>query len=365
MKLRGLFSIASLLFLLIPSWVSAQNHSATFSMGRIVATAPDQRPAAMNSYIFDYSISWRTSGSDYWKFYHRYPDFGFRFSYAKMPHGIAGNRFGAVGFMQVPLRRPLLDWSVGLGLSAYTQPYSLTANLSNGYIGSIVNCLIDLGLIYKVPIEEGGSLTLQGRFLHTSNGYLRKPNLGLNYWQLGLGYDLSPIRSADVVARGALHVADSVTCTFRPENHFFISYAPGIVQSRHKLKDGYYYTYTSEAGYLRRFHPCHAWGANIDVMMNGSHPEWLRARHEVPPLAYLGACALYEGFYGPMSIRLSIGMNITRSSLIYIPIYERVGLYYHFGKGDRHYAGLAMKAYMGHVDYLEWTYGILFPKPRG
>lgn len=312
----------------------------------------------MSTYSIDYSISWRTSGSDYWKYHHHYPDFGFRFSYAKMPHGIAGNRFGAVGFMQVPLRMPLLDWSVGLGLSAYTQPYSLTLNQSNDYIGSVLNCLIDLGLIYKIPIEECGFLTLQGRFLHTSNGYIRKPNLGLNFWQLGLGYELSPMRSVDVVGRGALEVVDSVFRTFRPENHLFLSYAPGLVQSRHSLKDGWYYCYTAEVGFQRRFHPCHAWGMNLDVMMNGSHPEWLVARHEVPPPTYLGASALYESFYGPMSIRLSLGMNITRSSLIYIPVYERVGLFYHFG--EHHYAGLAMKAYMGHVDYLEWTYGFNF-----
>lgn len=355
-------SIVMLVLLLLssPAPAQAQHPCATFSMGRILATAPDQRPVAMNAYLFDYALSWRSSGPDYWKYYHRYPDFGFRLSYAKMPFGVAGNRFGAVGFMQVPIR-PCFDWSVGLGLSAYTEPYSATFDKANDYIGSVLNCLIDLGLIYKIPVDDEGTVALQARFLHTSNGYIRKPNLGLNYWQFGIGYDLAPVRNLSLVDPEAVAVTDSVELYFRPSNHVFLSYAPGVVQSRHKLKDGYYYTYTAEVGFLRRFHPCHVWGANLDVMMNGSHPEWLRARHEVPPPAYLGGCVLYEGFYGPMSIRLSIGMNITRSSLIYIPVYERVGLFFHFGREGRQYGGLAMKAYMGHVDYLEWTYGLMLP----
>lgn len=341
--------------MLLPWGAVAQQHSATVSMGRIVATAADQRAAAMNTYGIDYAISWRTSGDEYWMAYHRYPDFGFRFSMAKMPHGVAGNRFGAVGYMQVPIRASF-DWSVGLGLSAYTQPYSLTADPANGYIGSVINCLVDVGAIYKIPVDEGGNLALQARFLHTSNGYIRKPNLGLNYWQLGIGYDISPFRSRSECMGGV-----AKDTAFVATNNLFASYAPGFVQSRHKLKDGYYYTYTAEVGYLRRFHPCHAWGANLDVMMNGSHPEWIVARREVPPLTYLGVCGLYEGFYGPMSIRLSVGMNITQSSLIYIPVYERVGLFYHFGSRYHQYAGIAMKAYMGHVDYIEWTYGLQLP----
>ena len=72
---------------------------------------------------------------------------------------------------------------------------------------------------------------------------------------------------------------------------------------------------------------------------------------------YLSAMATAEVFWGPVSLRLGLGSLVMGSTQISIPYYERVALYYNFG---RQYVGVSLNAHGGRVEFIEWTYGIRF-----
>ena len=70
------------------------------------------------------------------------------------------------------------------------------------------------------------------------------------------------------------------------------------------------------------------------------------------------AMAFAEFFWGPVSLKAGIGPNIVVSPQVTIPYYERLGVYYNFGNN---YAGVAVNAHGGRVEFIEWTYGRRFP----
>ena len=335
----------------------AQIHSGAFTMGYTIPNESKYPYVGQSTYGIEYAYSKRIEGGEYWKQFWQWPTFGLRASIANSPNGIAGTRLGVNGFMQVPIANNF-EWTLGLGLSAYTKPFAVTHDYRNHFIGSVINCLIDLGVLYRIPIQDIGSADISLRFLHSSNGYLQKPNQGLNFVQFGMGYSFAPNGMA---SHSSFDINENPN-HYPLKNSLFISVAPGIVQSRITNIFNYYYTYTVQFGYMRRFHPCMAYGINLDIMQNGSHPMWLEAIDEYYPLPfYLGICANYECYFGPFSVRLSLGTNLTYSSLVSLPFYEHVGGFYHFGDKLKQYAGLSLKAYAAHIDYIEWTYGIHLP----
>lgn len=299
----------------------------------------------------------------YWVRYWKNPRYGFRLSYKGMPDSLAGDMLGLNAFMQGPFGIAMpsgntLNWVLGLGLSYYTNPYQRTPNDYNKFIGSYVNCLIEGALQYEVDLGSRSALMISGKFVHTSNGYLMKPNRGLNYWQLGLGYrfasDRPSLRISDI---------DSVSgfADMHPRHKVYLSYGSGIVKPRHsQLPDRYYYGYTAMAGYLYRIHPCFAVGGDLDFSMNTSNSEYIRITHNPYSLpCYIGLYATGEAYWGPIALRLSLGYEPFRAHNVGVNEFtERVGLFCHFGKRVPQWAGLSMKLYYARVDFLEWTYAI-------
>lgn len=298
------------------------------------------------SSTFGMDITWWNRGIDtsFWRARRSYPSFGLRASYAHIPNSLAGDRFGLVGMLRQPLfRYNRWDWSVGLGLSAYTRPRSITGDTNNIFIGSLINCLIDIGITYH-PVDQ---LYLSARVLHTSNGMLMWPNMGLNYFQLDLGYTFGQRVPREFPTRVA---APSV-----PPAEFGIAFSPGMVMSRFQDFDGYFFCYDLCLYYQHYASPVVAFGGAVDLWYNTSDSKLLE-QEESPyrlPL-YVSAMAMTELFWGPVSLKVGMGPNILVSPHVTILYYERVGAYYNFG---RNFVGVAVNAHAGRVEFIEWTYG--------
>ena len=128
---------------------------------------------------------------------------GVRGNFTYFPNDIAGHRIGISGFLQQPLFeirhridsigifREHLNLEMDFGLAFYTNPFCRTPNPDNVFIGSYTNCMIQIGLSYARRMRDMSQVVFAAKFAHSSNGYLRKPNKGLNYLQLSVGYTLS------------------------------------------------------------------------------------------------------------------------------------------------------------------------------
>lgn len=296
---------------------------------------------------FDVSTYWlQNDSSCFWHNFWHYPLIGCHFNYAQLRNTLVGNRMGISLLFQAPIYRRL-DWTYSVGLSFYTNPYRFTHNPDNSFIGSVINCYIDLGFVYDIPVNRMHTLFLEAKLIHTSDGYLYKPNHGLNYLQGGLGVRWGACRPTNV-----LSVADTA---FNAHGRAFLMVAPGMVTSRFTPDESisYYFTYTAQLGYIRHFHPCFAWGVAFDASYNFSHSRQTSAP-KVPVYPALSAFA--DAGFGPWTLRLGLAHYIGQYSLNWTQYYERVGLYYRFGPQGRHYAGVGMKVHYDHIDFIEWTY---------
>lgn len=337
--------------------------------------------------------------SGYFPYLRRPYNLGIRGNFTCFQHDIAGQRIGLSGFLQKPLLRfrhkmilkgdsvPVtvlepLCLEMDFGLAFYTNPYCRTPDPSNVFIGSYTNCLVQIGLSYSMRLRDMSQIVVSAKFAHSSNGYLKKPNKGLNYLQLSVGYALPDVRAGkDGPVRVSIFDTTHVSAgeywpvyqnqLWPVDNPAFrggdilLAYAPGVVMPRYTgASSNYFYAHTARLGYYYRFNPARAVGINLDLTYNYSHTAVIRHWHEDYNLPfYIAVAAAYEATYHRLTLHTALAAYLCRSVHGTTPLYERVGLFYNFGneyRRVRQFVGVSLKSHMAHIDFIEWHYGIRF-----
>lgn len=361
---------------------SQDRWTASFTSGYTVPNSKEW------SYIADVSAGMDVAWSRPYIWFVHHPDsshrqssfrapyeLGVRGNFTFFPNAIAGQRFGLLGFLREPVlsspKGRLLSLEMGTGLAYYTNPYRHSYDENNVFIGSALNCFIQLGLSYNHPLSDGSALVVAGKFSHSSNGYLVRPNKGLNYMQLELGYQF-PCRTLPDMGSYEWYIVDSsafrwvATASYfhdYPLHSFFFSYASGCVRTRTpKVRDRLYYAYTGRIGWQYWLNTSRALGANLDFTYNTTHTGVQNIEHDEYPLPfYVGLCANYETRFHHLSLHLAVATYLLKSNQAYTSYYERVGLFYNFGNDVRrlrHFVGVSIKAHGAHADFIEWHYGV-------
>ena len=269
-------------------------------------------------------------------------DFGFN------PNSICGHRFGGEFMVSSPFCK-WLDWKMGLGLSAYTRPLPYTADSNNVYISTWLTFMVDLGLQFKLDKEWSLELGL----LHSSNGNLKRPNRGLNYFRAGLGYTF-PTHSSSI---GPFAKVNTDTSYRIHQAGAMLSF--GLTRSRHSMQTGIFPCYDLSLNY--RWRPSMKWamGGTVDFWYNFSHVWQVPHYHDPYTFpVYVGALYYLESHLGPLSIRGGIGYTLLASSRVMVLAYERLSVYYNIGQ---HYIGLGINAHGGQAEFVEWSYGFWLP----
>lgn len=304
---------------------------------------------------------------------------GLRTNFTYFPNAIAGHRFSQSVYFQEQLfhhDRHSLFFEYDFGLAAYTNPYSRSHDEANVFIGSYVNCMIQLGLNYRLTFRDRSALWFAALFAHSSNGYLKKPNKGLNYMQLQIGYQLPRKEMPSYILRqnSQIQSLDSSYYAFLPESYaddafprhdLMASYASGLVRPRTvKMIDRFHYAYTARLGWQYHFNAVRAVGANIDITYNTTHNGIQNLEHDDYPLPfYVGLCGNYEATYHRMTLHVGLAAYLLKSQQARTPYYERVGMFYELSDVSRplrHFVGVSLKAHSAHIDFIEWHYGIRF-----
>ena len=352
MRLRQHLLFFLLFCCLAISLVAQPTHLALSVTGGKVIPTNGSPFSGMNPTLgIDACLFWKQADTSvYWQRFWRHPYLGIRTGYAHVINGIAGDRFVLAGTIQAPVWRNL-EWTFSSGLSFYTNPYVFSHNPENSYIGSVVNCLIDLGFLYNLPLGGNTSLFLSAKLVHSSNGYMYKPNHGLNYMQGELGLRLGPRRQT-------LRFPSPDT-SFVPYGRGFVMLAPSTVMARYDPVDQIFYhpAYSCQLGYIRHFHPCFAYGGALDLSYNFSHT-LLAPEGQLP--VYPAATLFFDNCWGPLVLRVGVARYLGYYPLNWEQYYERVALYYRFGPAQDHYLGVGMKVHGDHIDFIEWTYAFEF-----
>ena len=276
--------------------------------------------------------------------------FGLKFDVGLTPQSICGNRIGAAFMIRTPITSRLAA-DIGIGVASYSKPSYRTLDPNNVFISTPVVCLFDLGIV--ACLDRGSTLGL--RLLHSSNGNMRRPNRGLNYLRLEMGF---PLTSSSPIT----HHSSLNTHPLRPHHSSLITHhwfdlmlAPSLTFSHHNMQHGLFFCYDVALSYEYRHTPVWGYGATIDLWYNYSHPWQLPRYHDTYtfPL-YVSARAFVEHFWGPISIKGGIGVVLAASTRVLVPYYERLGIYYNFGNN---YAGIGINAHGGQAEFIEWSFG--------
>lgn len=289
---------------------------------------------------------YRAEGEEWWIQRRRNPSFGVRGSFAYIPQSIAGHRLGIEGVVSAPLGSRF-EYYLGVGLSGYTRSQYFTHDEENIFITTLVSCLIDVGINYRLTDH----VSLSAALLHSSNGMLQRPNKGLNYIQGGLRYSLKPTPR---VENGEVLPPPDFS---RHELGFTLQ--GGAVVSRDLNQEGYFPCYDISLNYQYYFDPVLAVGGTLDLWYNGSHYGLSRMYGEYYTFpCYVSTLGFVEGFWGPVSVKAGIGPVLVAPPRVNIRFYERVGAYYNFG---HHYLGVSLNAHAGMIEFIEWSYGYRIP----
>ena len=291
-------------------------------------------------------VAWwyRFEGDEWWVARRKNPLFGVKASFAYIPQSMSGHRIGIEGIVRAPLKGRL-DYHFGVGLSAYTRSKYFTHDEDNIFITTLVSCLIDVGVDYRFTDRLSATFAL----LHSSNGLLNRPNKGLNYLQLGLGYSIGGVKTNTL----------SVQQIPQPEfgrTELNVAFQGGMAMSRDLNVEGYFPCYDLSINYQVYLDPVVALGGTVDFWYNCAHTEVMKFyKMEYPMPCYLSSLVYLEGFWGPLSLKGGIGPVLLASPCVNIKFYERVGVYYNFGNN---YVGVALNAHAGMIEFIELCYGI-------
>jgi len=289
------------------------------------------------------------TGDEWWVARRKNPAFGIRASFAYIPTGISGHRIGFVGVVRAPLWKRI-DYHWGVGLSTYTRSQFFTHDTENIFISTLLSCLIDIGLDYCITDRLTASLAL----LHSSNGMLHFPNKGLNFLQLGMSYRLA----------GPVYRLPSATPVPAPppmssRHEVGMTLQGGVVASHDMRLEGHFPCYDLSFNYQYYLDPAVAVGGTLDLWYNGSHYYLSRMLDESYTFpCYVSALGYLEGKWDRISLKAGIGPVLVAPERVNIRFYERVGVYYNFG---RHYAGVSLHAHAGVIEFIEWGYGFRLP----
>lgn len=345
-----------ILLMLIPLVVCGQpsHYAVSITSGRIIPVNGSRYQGVTPTIGAAAQILWQQPSTDYWQHFWHNPFFGIHCGFAHIEDDLVGERRELGGVVLTPLTKHLfLDYKIGL--SFYTDPYSRTHNEDNIFIGSYVNALLAVALRFNVTTKTGLHISLGAGIVHSSSGYLSKPNHGLNYLQSDLSF-MWPSRSTAKALEQTKHSdtrADS--SLFIPAIRPYLSVAPALVMSRNDAIDDnkYYFAYTLQGGAILHPHPCFSAGCNIDIMYNYAHKS---SALEGEAGVYFGASLFGEAHWGRFTLRAGAGRYLDYYPQNWEQWYLRGGAYWNITSRQR--IGAAMKLHYDHIDYIEWTYMI-------
>jgi len=313
-------------------------------------------------YGVDLRFGKQTFGRKEWEQWHLFPAYGLMLRYGKFDNPRLDQKLALLVFINgkiVGKKWFALKYEFASGLVFWFNRYYPEKNPDNNYIGSVVNCHINLSLSANFMVSKSLDLIVRGSFSHSSNGVLKMPNLGVNMisGDIALRYYIKK--------RAEQFFTKDVENRFSTVNTLLFYYAPGVCKSR-KLFDGeyspkLYYTSTLQIAYYRQPHPVYRFGGGLDFMFNEEIINRLPEEKKSYGNCFsIGAFASIELIYDRLLLSLEVGTYPYRAHNFADMVYERFGFKFMVDKKKNLFFGIALKAHAARAESIEWIMGYQF-----
>lgn len=334
--------------------------SLSYETGPMLSNGTDWGDEVKNAIDYkalDFQLGWRKISNSKFNYLYRYPTLGIGFNTTIPYYTEIGRPQALYGFMEIPFsisaqrNRVSFGYFMQLGVGFNLKPYDPTVNPNNQYIGSKVNCYIQMGVNSTVRISERVDFQASLGLKHYSNGATKRPNAGINLFPLNMGLnvklgDIKPIPTeAPVIEEKGLRSFWNIALYTGMKNY--------EIGDPAYFRGGLGVNYLLEPTYKYRL------GIGLDFFwaqgMEKRFPEGDFSFKDQTSLAVVGSWEwqLTERLYVPIGLGAYLYRNELNQEITWF--YERIGARYRFD--NNMFAGMQIKAHKAKADFFEFTFG--------
>ena len=366
LSLSKLFFFTALLFSIQAFSQSAFQKSVNISLetGPLISNGTewgDELKDLVKYRGIDIQMGWRKNENTLYNYLYRYPTFGIGLNAGTTQTQEIGKPIALYGFVDLPFSIPSQSRKIHfgyfsqLGLGFNLNPYDVTKNPENQYIGSSINCFIHLGLYSKIHLSERVDLKANIGLKHYSNGSTKKPNSGINLAPIGLGVN---VKLGDLVS----------IPTAKPDfsdypKKFFWNFALYTGIKNYEIGAPSYFRGGFGVNYLIQPGPKYRLGIGMDLFWaQGMEQRFSGSQfsfRDQTSLAVVGSWEwqLSDRLYIPIGLGVYLFRNEVNQE--WTSYYERIGVRYRM---NQHlFAGVQIKAHKAKADFFEFTFGYTLP----
>jgi len=311
----------------------------------------------LNYTALDLRLGFKNTGKNIYNLIYRYPTYGLGLYTATFQNDYIGKPNAVYAYADIPFTKTYFNnrlsysYFTAFGLAFNFKPFDADNNPVNQFIGSYNNGYVHVGFTMQYALNEWLDLDASFGLKHFSNGSIRKPNSGLNFFPLSFGLR-SKLNRAYFDKSSLSDIPEYI-----PNRHVNVWTSVGAknyeIGGNIYLKWGFSANYLRQSGYKLRY------GLGIDMFYSGKGilpGDWKKTGFKDKAsfaVVASGEWVLKKNF----SIPLGIGVYLHRNYFNDEPsaYYERVGIRYRFS--NQMFTGITLKAHGFKADFFEWTVG--------
>ena len=362
MKLSKLILLFFLLGTSLSAWTQVKENSKLddffidIQYGAGITTA--HRPSLTSlikeyPYILNFEIGRAMNGNKAWHQLFNYPYLGVGYAHFTLGNNeVFGNANTVYGFIDVPYfpeKKLSFDYKIGFGLSYLSECFNVKNNIYNFAIGSHLNVYFNLAFDLKYHLLKNRWTIGTGiGFIHSSNGKIQSPNLGLNV----LDFHLS-----SRYFFGKRRPKTSKEYSYSNKHTFMIIGAGGAKEYSAPNKGKFFAgNFTTEYEY--RNSNKISWGIGSDVFYDGVLQDEYKWENDKVPFLHANRAGLhltYAFHYHKVDFIIQMGSYLFPYNTDDGYFYHRVGFRVPISKHIL--ANLTMKTHWARADIVEFGLG--------
>lgn len=365
--MQKLFILALFVFLFLKhSCVDAQERkfqkalTFSFESGPMLSNGTDWGDHIKNAVDYkavDIQLSWKKISPTKFNYLYRFPSLGVGFN-STIPYFTEIGRPQVIyGFMDIPFsiaaqsNRISFGYFLHMGVGFNLKPFHPDINPINQYIGSKVNCYIQVGLTSAVRLTDRIDFQTSLGFKHFSNGATRRPNAGINLFPLNMGIN---VKLGDLIA-----LPDEEPVFKENVKNSFWNFALYTGMRNYEIGAPSYFRGGIGFNHLIEPSPKYRLGIGMDLFwaqgMKLRFPDQKFSFKDQTSLAVVGSWEwqLTERIFVPIAFGAYLYRNEQNEETSWF--YQRVGARYRFD--NKMSVGMQIKAHKAKADFFEFTVG--------
>ena len=304
----------------------------------------------------------KTYGFSEWERRYNYPDWGFSFSYQDMKNPDLGKLYSIYSHLNWYFIHRILKISVGTGIAYATDPYDPETNyLNNAYGSHLLSATFLSATLGKDDIWNGLGIRGGITIVHYSNGNIKAPNTSTNTFALSLGINYQPESTPEYIPRGE---EESYSEPIKLNALFRFG-----LNSSDVIGMGQYPFYVFTAFADKRISRKSSFMAGTEIFFSQFLKELIHYRSVAYPEDNLSGDEDYKrvGVFGGYALRFNkVSAFVNLGYYVYYPYdfegrtYNRLGLMRVFGKQEKIFAMINVKAHAAKAEAFEMGIGYRF-----